>query len=359
MGRAARAIIDLSAIEYNFELAKSLATKAQAMAIIKADAYGHGAVQVAQRLEPTASAFGVACIEEALELREAGIETPILLLEGFFTPDELPIIAENNFWTAVHSVFQVEQIKQATLSKPLNVWPKLDSGMHRLGLNCQEIVDVFDQLSNSENVDNIVLMSHMACADELDNKMSKDQIAFFDLAVKGLKVEHSLANSASILAITASHRQWVRSGLMLYGASPFDVPQQFATQLKPAMSFKTEVIALRQVAKNQTVGYGASFECQTSSTIATVAIGYADGYDRHIGSGAPVIVAGQRAKIAGRVSMDMVTVDVSALANVRIGSEVELWGNILPIAEIAKAADTIAYTLFTGITKRVPRIYVN
>ena len=359
MARAAQAVIDLSAIEDNFKLAKSLAKGAKAIAIVKADAYGHGAIVVAQRLQPLVSAFGVACIEEALELRENGISAPILLLEGFFSADELPVIAENGFWTALHSTFQVQLIRDAKLSKPINVWPKLDSGMHRLGLDGSEIQSVYQQLTAMDNVAEIVIMSHMACADELDNDMSKRQIEYFDQAVAGLDAEQSLANSPSILAIETSHRQWVRCGLMMYGASPFAQAQENADQLKPAMSFSTEVIAIREVALNESVGYAASFVCDQARTIATIAIGYADGYDRHIANGSPIIVAGQRAKIAGRISMDMVSVDVTGLVDVKIGSKVELWGKNLPVGEVANAAATIPYTLFTGVSKRVPRVYVN
>ncbi|MEH6443015.1 MAG: alanine racemase [Oceanospirillaceae bacterium] len=359
MARAAQAVVDLAAIESNFKLAKSLAKEAKAVAIIKADAYGHGAVQVAKKLEPLADAFGVACIEEALELREAGVKAPILLLEGFFSADELPIISENNFWIALHSVFQVDLIRQASLIKPINVWPKVDSGMHRLGLTADQARDVYQQLIDMDNVADIVWMSHMACADEPGNDMSAQQIAFFDLAVDGLEAEQSLANSPSILSIKDAHRQWIRSGLMLYGASPFEESQEFTDQLKPAMTFKTEVIALKEVASDGAVGYAASYVCDGAREIATIAIGYADGYDRHIPNGSPIIVAGQRAKIAGRVSMDMVTVDVTGLKDIQVGSEVEMWGTQLSVNEVAVAALTIPYTLFTGVTKRVPRKYLN
>jgi alanine racemase len=314
---------------------------------------------VTKRLEPIADAFGVACIEEALEIRNSGVKTPILLLEGFFSADELPIISENNFWCALHSVFQVDLIRQAELSVPINVWPKVDSGMHRLGLTADEAVEVYQQLKTLDNVADIVLMSHMACADELDSSMSTQQIAFFDAVAKDMNVEHSLANSPSILSNPDSHRQWIRSGLMMYGASPFGCPQEFADQLKPAMCFSTQVIALKNVADNGAVGYAASYVCEGVRSIATIAIGYADGYDRHIGNGSPIIVAGQRAFIAGRVSMDMVTVDVTGLQDVRIGSEVELWGSQLNVNEVAQCATTIPYTLFTGVTKRVPRKYIN
>ena len=359
MARAAQAVIDLAAIRYNFKVARSLAKNARAIAIIKADAYGHGALAVAETLAPYADAFGVACIEEALELRQGGISAPILLLEGFFSADELPIIAENNFWTALHSMYQLEMIREAKLSQPIHVWPKMDSGMHRLGLNAQELRDVYQQLNEMDNVSEVVLMSHMACADDLEGGMSKRQIAAYDLATLDLQAKQSLANSAAILSDNTSHRDWLRVGLMIYGASPFAVPHAVADQLKPAMCFVTQVIAIREVAAGETVGYGASFNCVTARLIATIAIGYADGYDRHIVSGSAVLVAGQSAKIAGRISMDMVTVDITGLEGIEVGSDVELWGAQLPVAEVAKAASTIAYTLFTGVTKRVPRKYLN
>ncbi|NQZ32872.1 MAG: alanine racemase [Oceanospirillaceae bacterium] len=359
MARAAQAIIDLSAIEYNFKLAKSQAKNAKAMAVIKADAYGHGAVAVANKLAPWVDAFGVACIEEALELREAGVSNPVLLLEGFFSADELPIIAENNFWTALHSTYQLDWLKNASLSQPINIWLKMDSGMHRLGLNSREFIDAYHQLQDMDNVAEIVLMTHMACADDLNSEMSTAQITLFDQACAGLNAEQSLANSPSILSNQASHRQWLRVGLMMYGASPFDVAHPIADKLKPAMHFTTQVIALRSVSNSEAVGYAASFVCETPKMIATIAIGYADGYDRHIVNDSPIMVAGQRAMIAGRISMDMVTVDVTGLKGVKIGSDVELWGDALKVTEVAKAASTIPYTLFTGVTKRVPRKYVN
>lgn len=359
MARAAQAIIDLSAIEYNFTLAKSQAENAKAMAIIKADAYGHGAVPVAKKLASCVDAFGVACIEEAMELRAAGVSNSILLLEGFFSADELPVIAENNFWTALHSTYQLEWIQNAELSQPINIWLKMDSGMHRLGFDSQDFIEAYHQLKEMENVAEIVLMSHMACADDLDNDMSAAQIALFDQVSTGLSAEHSLANSPSILSNPASYRQWLRVGLMMYGASPFEVAHPIADKLKPAMSFTTKIIALREVSNSEAVGYAASYVCETPKVIATIAIGYADGYDRHIVNGSPVIVAGQLAKIAGRISMDMVTVDVTGLSDVKIGSNVELWGDALAVNEVAKAASTIPYTLFTGVTKRVPRVYLN
>ncbi|MGB1237018.1 MAG: alanine racemase [Pseudomonadales bacterium] len=359
MARAAQAVINLAAIEHNFKLAQSLAPTAKAMAIVKADAYGHGAVAVAKKLEGTADAFGVACIEEAVELREAGIKAPVLLLEGFFSADELPLIAEMGFWTALHSVHQVEMIRDAKLAKPIHVWPKIDSGMHRLGLNAQEAVEVYHQLSAMACVEKIVMMSHMACADELDNPMSQQQIAFFDSAVSGLGVEHSLANSPSILSLENARRDWMRCGLMIYGATPFPQAHPVADKLKPAMSFTTEVIAIREVPEGECVGYAASFKCDKVRKIGTIAIGYADGYDRHIGNGSPILVNGQRTIVAGRVSMDMVTVDLTDIEGAQLGSLVELWGENLSVCEVAEAASTIPYTLFTGVSKRVPRKYIN
>lgn len=357
MGRAAKAIIDLSAILHNYHLAKNLAGGVPAVAVVKADAYGHGAPAVTKAMEPEVDAFGVACIEEAIEIRAAGVTKPILLLEGFFTADELPIIAEQNFWTALHRQEQIDMIEAAQLSNPINVWLKMDSGMHRLGMSPESYREAYDRLMNLPQVDQIILMTHLACADELGNEHTQAQVAAFDQAVEGISAPHSVANSPATLGWPELHRDYIRPGLMLYGASPFESPQDNADQLKAAMTLESEVIAIRELEAGESVGYGAHFVCDKPSRIATVAMGYADGYSRHAGTGTPVMVNGQRASIAGRVSMDMCAVDVTGLSGVDVGSRVEFWGDLLNVNEVADHCGTIPYTLFTGVTKRVPRIY--
>jgi alanine racemase len=358
MGRPAAATINLNAFRDNYRLAKSVAPKQQAVAIIKADAYGHGAIKLAFALEDEADAFGVACIEEALELREAGIEKPILLLEGFFTADELPIISDNHFWCAVHSIEQINLIAQSTLSKPINIWLKMDSGMHRLGINPQDYRQAFDQLNSLEQVAEIVLMSHFACADDFTSPITAQQISCINETNNVLHIPISIANSAAILGHDNARREYQRPGIMLYGATPFENPHPLADQLKAVMTLTSEVIAIRDLQPGDGVGYSHRHVCDQPTKIGTVAMGYADGYPRHAKDGTPVIVNGQRTRIIGRVSMDMLTVDLTHIKDAKVGSKVELWGENLPAAQVAPYADTIPYTLFTGITRRVHKKYI-
>lgn len=359
MGRAATATINLNAFRENYRLAKSVAPAQQAVAIIKADAYGHGAVKLAFALEDEADAFGVACIEEALELREAGIQKPILLLEGFFTEDELPIISENNFWCALHSLEQIDILARATLSHPINIWLKMDSGMHRLGIMPQHYSQAFEKLKSLKQVADIVLMSHFACADDFTSTITAQQIKCFDEISLALNAPVSIANSAATLGHSDARREFQRPGIMLYGATPFDNPHPLADQLKAVMTLTSEIIAIRDLHPGDGVGYSHRHICKHSTKVGTVAMGYADGYPRHAKEGTPIIVNGQRTHIIGRVSMDMLTVDLTHVKGVKVGSSVELWGDSLPAAEVALYADTIPYTLFTGITRRVHKKYIN
>ncbi|MGB0733428.1 MAG: alanine racemase [Pontibacterium sp.] len=358
MARAATATIYLDAIRHNYRLAKQAHTAGKALAIIKANGYGHGAVKVAKALAPEADGFGVACIEEALELREAGINQPILLLEGFFSADELPTISEQSLWCAVHSFDQIEFIAKAQLSKPINVWLKMDSGMHRLGVKPSEYAKAYARLRALDNVSDIILMSHFACADEPQSKVTSTQIATFFEASQGINAPISLANSAGLMAHKDARADWQRAGIMLYGATPFADSQSIADQLKPAMSLTSQVIAMREVPAGESVGYGATWTSDAPRLIATVAMGYADGYPRHAQNGTPVLVDGYRVSLTGRVSMDMLSVDVTDVPNVHVGSHVELWGQNLKAAEVASYCDTIPYTLFTGITRRVHKRYL-
>ena len=359
MSRAAKASIDLAAIRHNYRLARSLAPDARAAAIIKANAYGHGAVVVARALAAEADAFGVACIEEAMELRDAGIEQPIVLLEGFFEADELDYIARNNIWSAVHSEHQIDALAAAILPVPVNVWLKMDSGMHRLGIEPRHYQAAYTRLRALPQVADITLMTHFACADDLRLDITQQQIAAFDRAVEGIDAPHSLANSPATLAWPRARRDWLRPGLMLYGATPFAVAQDEAAQLQPAMTLTTEIIAIHELEVGDAVGYGASFICQRPSRIATIAMGYGDGYPRHAVSGTPVVVNGQRTVSAGRVSMDMMTIDITDIASAKIGDRVELWGPQLPVSDVAQFCGTIPYTLLTCLTRRVALEYHN
>lgn len=362
MSRPCHARIDLKALRHNYQLACELAPAAQAVGVVKANAYGHGAVAAAKALEPLAPVLGVACIEEALELREAGIKKPILLLEGIFSADEVRIASEQNFYLMVENLEQVQAIIQANVDKPLHCWLKVDTGMHRLGLLPEQADGALSILKSSDNVhSDIILASHFASADELDNPSTQDQLQCFDELVRQSEqaqgLAQSLANSAAILAHPQAHRQWLRPGFMLYGASPLSVDNENAAKLKPVMSFLSEVISVRPIKTGERVGYGGKWQAERDSLIATIACGYGDGYPRHAPSGTPVLIDDQEAPLVGRVSMDMITVDITELKDVAIGSQAEMWGQKLCVNRIAQAAGTIGYELLTRMPARPLRIY--
>jgi alanine racemase len=362
MTRPTCAIIDTEALRHNLSLAQSLSPNAQTMPMVKANAYGHSAVQTAQAVADIAPAFGVACIEEALQLRDAHIEQPILLLEGQHSADELQIAEQQNLWLMIENHAQLQGILNAKLATPLTVWIKLDTGMHRLGFAPEDIKQVFAQLNNSPNIAQTpVLATHFACADNLDNPLTQQQYQQFKQLVESLGEPHiktSVSNSAAILGWPAINDQWQRPGYMLYGASPFDKPQTHADQLRPVMHLQSAIISTRTVATGKSVGYTANWTAQRPSRIATIAIGYGDGYPRHAPNGTPVLIQGVKCPLVGRVSMDMISVDITHLpTHIDIGEPVTLWGPQLPVNEVAQQCGTIGYELLTRMPSRVPRIY--
>ncbi len=358
MARPSHMVVDLAALIHNYQWACQLAPKAQTMAVVKANAYGHGAVACATALQPYAPAFGVACIEEALALRKAGIHKPILLLEGTFSPDEVAVAAEHDFWVMVEDPIQVDAILHARVSKPLKVWIKVDTGMHRLGLSPQRVDGYYQQLLASPNVsEDMLFATHFASADETSDNFTLDQIERFMETAKRFKHPISLANSAAIMAWPQAHGDWNRAGFMLYGNSPLDVDHPSSKGLKPVMQVRSAIISLRQIDTGEAVGYGQQWRAQRPSVIATVAMGYGDGYPRNATNGTPVVVNGQRASIVGRVSMDMITIDVTDLNDIKVGDPVCLWGKGLDINEVAHHAGTIGYELMTRVTQRLPIKY--
>ena len=358
MPRNTKAIINLDAIKTNYLLANQATPESKNIAVIKADAYGHGSVQVAKSLEPLVPAFAVAIFEEALKLREAGISKPILILQGINEQDELDYAVAHKLWTMVANEIQSKLIIETPLTSSLQVWLKIDSGMNRLGLNEKNLITVLEQLQNCQWVDNnIVLSSHLACASDLTNSKTTEQIQQFNHLTAGLNLTRSIANSAALLGFPDTALEWNRPGIMLYGLSPFEHFHPLDKLLRPAMSFTSSVIAIREVKKGDSVGYGDSWTAKQASTIATIAVGYADGYPRHASNGTPLIISGQEASLAGRVSMDMITADISQCSAIKIGDPVELWGDTVNANDVAASANTIGYDLLTGVSQRVPRIY--
>ena len=357
MARPNRATIDLEALRHNAGLARRLAPRSRVMAVVKAEAYGHGAVLIAGALGPQVDALAVACIEEAVHLRDAGIEAPILLLEGVFGKEELESAAGMGLWVTVASERHVDWLEQARLPAPLRCWLKVDTGMNRLGVSPDKAYFCFQRLVNCPNVvSDIVTCTHFASADDPENPQTRRQLAIFDALT--FAAERSAANSAGLLAWPESHYDWVRPGYMLYGNSPMAGDHPNAAALEPVMTLSSAVIALRDVGVGEAVGYGGSWVARRPSRIATVPIGYGDGYPRHAANGTPVLVGGQRAPLAGRVSMDMITVDVTDLNAVQPGDGVVLWGRGLPLEEVARCAGTVGYELTTRMPARTPRVAI-
>lgn len=354
--RPARALIDLSALRHNYRLARELAG-GKALAVVKADAYGHGAVRCAQALEAEAAdGFAVACLEEALALRGAGVRAPILLLEGFFEADELPLIAAHELWCVVHSHWQIEALEQAAPARPLRIWLKLDSGMHRVGLSPADYRAAWQRLAALPQVESLVAMTHFARADELDSDRTAQQAHAFAEAVADLAGEHSLSNSPGLLGWPQLHGDWGRSGLMLYGATPFSTPHPQAQRLRPVMTAESKVISVRELGAGEPVGYGGGFVTDRPTRVGVVAFGYADGYPQFAPTGTPVAIDGRRGRLIGRVSMDMLTVDLSEHGGAGVGSRVELWGGQVAVTELARHCSGSAYSLLCGL-KRAPRVY--
>jgi alanine racemase len=347
MSRPTKAYIHLDAFRHNYRIAKE-SHGGQALAVIKANAYGHGAVKCAYAIDSEADGYAVACIEEALQLRQAGIHHPILLLEGFFEASELPEIVANDLWIVVHATWQVEILLASKLVKPIQVWLKMDSGMHRVGLSSEEYRNIYAKLNSHPNVSKIVCMSHFANADNLSSQHTLLQLAMFKNSMQRQQSEYSLANSAAIIGWPQTHGHWARPGIMLYGADPLMNPN---TQLRAVMQFISKVIAIRRIKAGESIGYGSMFTAQRDTLVGVVACGYADGYPRSASNHAPVAVNGRKTKLIGRVSMDMLFVDLTDITDAAIGSHVELWGDNIAANDVAKAAGTIAYELFCNVKR--------
>jgi alanine racemase len=354
MARPIQARIDLSALENNLQVARR-ATSARIMSVIKADGYGHGLLHAAEALAAT-DGYALLDIQDAVRLREAGFRQTILLLEGFFGAEDLPVIAEYDLTSVIHSAWQVAMLDAypgsgTPGSGKLDVWLKVNSGMNRLGFAPQQVAQTMEQLRRHRAVRDITLMTHFATADEARG-VAEPLALFNDLAAPH-RVARSLANSAALLRYPATHADWVRPGIMLYGASPFAETSAQQLGLKPAMTLSSRIIATQELRAGDEVGYGALFRAEHDMRIGIVACGYADGYPRHAPNGTPILVDGQRTVTLGRVSMDMLFADLSALPQADVGSRVVLWGEGLPIEEVARAAGTVSYELMCALTERV------
>lgn len=356
--RDARLGISRQALHHNLQRVREASPYSRVLAMVKADAYGHGARLVAETLAE-ADGFGVAFLDEALALRAAGIRQPITVLEGVFSDGEMFEAVRQNISVVIHQMAQVELLERCKLTGPVNVWLKLDTGMHRLGLPPEAAVAAYRRVRAARITGEIGLLTHFACADQLDSPLTEKQLSRFRAVQQVLSegdelLPDSLANSAAILAWPAAHGAWVRPGIMLYGSSPFADQSADSLGLRPVMTLTAKLIAVHLLKQGEPVGYGASWVALQDTRIGVVGIGYGDGYPRHAPSGTPVLVDGRRVPLVGRVSMDMITVD---LGNVpaQPGDTCVLWGEGLPADEIAACAGTLSYELFCKVTARVRR----
>jgi alanine racemase len=354
MTRPVLASIDTAALQHNLSRVRQLSPAAKVMAIVKADAYGHQLLPVCRALSGT-DAFGLLDLADAISLRNAGFTQPICLLEGFFTTEEISLIAANNLETVIHSSWQLDELQLIKEELNLSVWLKVDTGMNRLGFPVLQFSDAVNRLSAMSCVGRVSIMSHLASADVRDSMTTGKQLKDFLNITDPCSLDRSLANSAAILAHTDCHFDWVRPGIMLYGSSPFAESSAADLDLKPVMTLESEIISIKECKKGDAVGYAGAWTCPEDMPVAVIACGYGDGYPRHAPTGTPVMVAGQKTQLIGRVSMDMITVDLRGINNAEVGSAVELWGSEISIDEVAKRSETIAYELLCGITARVSR----
>jgi alanine racemase len=351
MTRPLYAQVNLAALEGNVARVRACAPGAQMLAVVKANAYGHGLVRV---LPALADADGLALLEldAAVSLREARFSRRILLLEGFFEASELPEISARRLATVVHDDAQVRMLETAKLPRPVEVFLKVNTGMNRLGLKPGEVAAVAERLSRCESVAAIRLMTHFARAEDEDGL--KEQLAVFESACRGLPYPRSLANSAGVIRYAEVGGEFVRPGIMLYGATPFPYDTAEMLGVRPVMTLRSELIAVQELKANDAVGYGGGYVASRAHRIGVVACGYADGYQRHAPNGTPALVCGRKVRLAGRVSMDLITVDLSEVPEARVGSPVVLWGEGLPVDDVATAAATVGYELLCAVAPRVP-----
>lgn len=346
------------ALKHNIQVIKQKAKNSKVIAIVKANAYGHGLEFVSSTLHHLVDCFGVARLSEALRLCAEGITKPILLLEGFFSEDDLPIIAVNNIQTVIHNQEQLYELKKAKLPNKIKVWLKIDTGMHRLGVDLEQVEDFYQQLVQCSNVKEIGFLSHFSRADELMCGYTEIQLERFLQVTEGKQGERSIVASSGILFWQQAYLDWIRPGIIMYGISPNNTPAE-VYGLIPVMTLTSSLITIRNHKKGEPVGYGGIWISERDTKIGVVAIGYGDGYPRDMPQGTPVYINGRKVPIVGRVSMDMLTVDLGIEGQDKVGDEVILWGKELPIEEISAISGMISYELITKLTPRVLIEYID
>lgn len=353
MNNGSEAFIDLAALQYNLQQVRKLVPKSKIMAMIKSNGYGHGLLPIAKNLED-ADAFGVACLGEASILRKNGINKRALLMRGFGNVNELSTAIEYGLDLVIHDTTQLEILDQIKLNKPIVAWLKIDTGMHRLGFSLNQAEEAYNRLQNNPNVQKpLSIMTHLACADDFANPLTQKQLDSFQKISTNLIGAKSIANSAGIINWPSSHGDWVRPGIILFGVSPLTDKTGLDHNLKPVMTLRSKIIAVKNIVKGERVGYGSEWTAPENMPIAIVAAGYGDGYPRHAKNETPVLIGDAVCSLIGRVSMDMIAVDLRNNPRAKCGDHAVLWGEGLPIEQVAKWANTTAYDLLCSVTQRV------
>lgn len=351
MPRPILASINTSALKHNLAVVRGYAPHSKVMAVLKANAYGHGVIPVAKALS-TADGFATVDIEDAIRLREAGFRHTLLLLNGLFNPRELPLVVEHRLSTVIHSQEQIEMFIGSGLPSKTDIFLKMNTGMNRLGFSPQHFSGALQQLLNSGLVGNVTLMTHFASADEEEGVEEPTQLFFKTIGNRPFA--KSLANSAALIRYPETRADWVRPGIMLYGSSPYPDQTAEALTLQPVMTLQSEVMTIQDIQAGDAIGYAKTFVAQKPMRVGVVACGYADGYPRHAPSGTPILVNGLRTTTLGRVAMDMTCVDLTPVPHTRVGDKVTLWGEGLSVDEVAQRAGTVSYELLCAIASRVP-----
>jgi len=353
MSRPLQVRINLSALQNNLAVARQRAPNSRIMAVIKANGYGHGLLRVARALAG-AEGFAVIDLNDAVVLRDAGFRQRVLLLNGFYSPEELPVITEYSLTPVIHHQQQVDRLGSAVLPVKLDVFLKLNTGMNRLGFKPGAFPSALSALKQNRLVSGITLMTHFACAD--DAQGIAGQFEQFNKITARETLPRSLANSAALLRYPETHGDWVRPGIMLYGSSPFAETSAGQLGLQPAMTLESQIIATQDLQSGDKVGYTGLFTAEKAMRVGIVACGYADGYPRHARTGTPVCVEGKITRTLGRIAMDTLCVDLSEIPQAHVGTPVTLWGESLPVEEVGQAAGTVSYELFTKLNSRVPAV---
>lgn len=344
--------LDISALQHNFKRVRQLAPGKKILAMLKANAYGHGAIKIAHGLSE-ADAFGVACVNEAIHLRENGISQPIVLMQGLNHSDDLSIINSYQLQMVLHDWSQLEILEQHQLTQPLVIWIKLDTGMHRLGFPLESLSDIISRLQKIKNIAQpLRFMTHFASPEQLDNSLTLQQYQQFISATENISGIRSLANSAAIIAWPQTQCDWIRPGIMLYGVSPFQNKIGSDHDLIPVMNWTSQLMVVHPLKKGDAIGYNGTWVCPENMPVGIVAVGYGDGYPRQAKNGTPILVNNKRVSLIGRVSMDMLAVDLRSQPQAKIGDPVLLWGKDLPVEEIARSVDMSPYQLLCGVRER-------